>query len=108
MGHLRWITAATLLSSVPLLVTFLLFQRQFVQSFFACRNQMKLITWNTPWCCGLNGQDNPDRSVSEAHAMAYFDVLCMQKTASGLAWSARRSADAHASAAAGGHCAVPS
>ncbi len=100
--------AATLLSSAPLLVGFLLFQRQFIQSFFACRNQMKQFAWNTPWRCGLNGQGNPDRSVSEAHAMANFDVLCMQETASGLAWSARQSADAHASAAADGHCAVPS
>ena len=45
---------------------------------------MKLITWNTQWCCGLDGRVSVERIVSEAHAMADFDVLCLQEIASGF------------------------
>ncbi|MFZ4624269.1 MAG: endonuclease/exonuclease/phosphatase family protein [Rhodoferax sp.] len=45
---------------------------------------MKLITWNTQWCCGLDGIASPDRIVAEARAMADFDVLCLQEIASGF------------------------
>lgn len=45
---------------------------------------MKLITWNTQWCCGLDGLVNPERIVVEARAMADFDVLCLQEIASGF------------------------
>ena len=46
---------------------------------------MKLITWNTQWCCGLDDQVSPERIVAEARAMADFDVLCLQEIASGFA-----------------------
>lgn len=45
---------------------------------------MKLITWNTQWCCGLDGIASPERIVAEARAMADFDVLCLQEIASGF------------------------
>jgi endonuclease/exonuclease/phosphatase family metal-dependent hydrolase len=45
---------------------------------------MKLITWNTQWCCGLDGIVSPERIVAEARAMADFDVLCLQEIASGF------------------------
>jgi len=45
---------------------------------------MKLITWNTQWCCGLDGQVSPERIVSQARDMADFDVLCLQEIASGF------------------------
>jgi endonuclease/exonuclease/phosphatase family metal-dependent hydrolase len=42
---------------------------------------MKLISWNTQWCCGLDGVVDPQRIVDGAHAMADFDVLCLQEVA---------------------------
>ncbi|HYP82518.1 endonuclease/exonuclease/phosphatase family protein [Variovorax sp.] len=45
---------------------------------------MKLITWNTQWCCGLDGIVSPDRIVDGARAMADFDVLCLQEIAQGF------------------------
>lgn len=45
---------------------------------------MKLITWNTQWCCGLDGRVSVERIVSEARAMADFDMLCLQEVASGF------------------------
>jgi len=45
---------------------------------------MKLITWNTQWCCGLDGRVNVKRIVNEACAMADFDVLCLQEIACGF------------------------
>jgi len=45
---------------------------------------MKLITWNTQWCCGLDGRVSPERIVSQARDMADFDVLCLQEIASGF------------------------
>lgn len=45
---------------------------------------MKLITWNTQWCCGLDGLVSVERIVSQARAMADFDVLCLQEIASGF------------------------
>ncbi|MCC2674100.1 MAG: endonuclease [Ramlibacter sp.] len=42
---------------------------------------MKLVTWNTQWCCGLDGVVNPDRIVQGARALADFDVLCLQEVA---------------------------
>jgi len=44
---------------------------------------MKLITWNTQWCCGLDGTVSPQRIVDGARAMADFDVLCLQEIAQG-------------------------
>ncbi|HSW26245.1 MAG TPA: endonuclease/exonuclease/phosphatase family protein [Burkholderiaceae bacterium] len=45
---------------------------------------MKLITWNTQWCCGLDGTVSPRRIVEGARAMADFDVLCLQEVAQGF------------------------
>jgi endonuclease/exonuclease/phosphatase family metal-dependent hydrolase len=42
---------------------------------------MKLVTWNTQWCCGLDGVVSPKRIVDGARAMADFDVLCLQEVA---------------------------
>ena len=44
---------------------------------------MKLVTWNTQWCCGLDGQASPQRIVDGARALADFDVLCLQEIAQG-------------------------
>ncbi len=44
---------------------------------------MKLITWNTQWCCGLDGVVSPQRIVDSARALADFDVLCLQEIAQG-------------------------
>ncbi|WP_076998815.1 endonuclease/exonuclease/phosphatase family protein [Variovorax sp. KK3] len=44
---------------------------------------MKLVTWNTQWCLGLDGMVSPLRIVEEARALADFDVLCLQEIASG-------------------------
>lgn len=46
---------------------------------------MKLVTWNTQWCCGLDGQVSVQRIVDGARAMADFDVLCLQEIACGYA-----------------------
>jgi endonuclease/exonuclease/phosphatase family metal-dependent hydrolase len=40
---------------------------------------MKLVTWNTQECKGLDGQVNPKRIVHGARALAAFDVLCLQE-----------------------------
>jgi len=45
---------------------------------------MKIITWNTQWCRGLDGQVSVERIVSQARDMANFDVLCLQEIASGF------------------------
>ena len=42
---------------------------------------MKLVTWNTQWCCGLDGVVSPGRIVQGARALADFDVLCLQEIA---------------------------
>jgi endonuclease/exonuclease/phosphatase family metal-dependent hydrolase len=42
---------------------------------------MKLITWNTQWCCGIDGRVDPARIVAEAQRLADFDVLCLQEIA---------------------------
>lgn len=42
---------------------------------------MKLVTWNTQWCCGLDGVVSPGRIVEHARALADFDVLCLQEIA---------------------------
>jgi len=43
---------------------------------------MKLITWNTQWCRGVDGKVDPARIVEHARAIADFDVLCLQEIAS--------------------------
>ena len=42
---------------------------------------MKLITWNVQWFCALDDVVSVERVVAEAHAMADFDVLCLQEVA---------------------------
>jgi endonuclease/exonuclease/phosphatase family metal-dependent hydrolase len=42
---------------------------------------MKLVTWNTQWCCGVDGVVDPQRIVQHARALADFDVLCLQEIA---------------------------
>jgi endonuclease/exonuclease/phosphatase family metal-dependent hydrolase len=43
---------------------------------------VKLITWNTQWCRGVDGKVDPARIVRHAKAIADFDVLCLQEIAS--------------------------
>ena len=45
---------------------------------------MKLVTWNTQWCCGLDGTVSPQRIVEHARALADFDVLCLQEVSQGF------------------------
>ncbi|MEO7548692.1 MAG: endonuclease/exonuclease/phosphatase family protein [Ramlibacter sp.] len=41
---------------------------------------MKLVTWNTQWCCGNDGIVSPQRIVDGARALEPgFDVLCLQE-----------------------------
>lgn len=40
---------------------------------------MKLVTWNTQWCCGVDGIVSPERIVQGARQLAAFDVLCLQE-----------------------------
>lgn len=42
---------------------------------------MKLITWNTQWCRGIDKRVDPARIVRHARAIADFDVLCLQEIA---------------------------
>lgn len=40
---------------------------------------MKLVTWNTQWCCGVDGTVSPGRIVAGARELADFDLLCLQE-----------------------------
>jgi endonuclease/exonuclease/phosphatase family metal-dependent hydrolase len=42
---------------------------------------VKLITWNTQWCRGVDHRVDPARIVKHAKAIADFDVLCLQEIA---------------------------
>ncbi|HUR88272.1 MAG TPA: endonuclease/exonuclease/phosphatase family protein [Ramlibacter sp.] len=42
---------------------------------------MKLVTWNTQWCCGNDGIVSAQRIVDGARALSDFDVLCLQEIA---------------------------
>lgn len=42
---------------------------------------MRLLTWNTQWCCGLDGNVSVERIVGHARVLADFDVLCLQEIA---------------------------
>ena len=42
---------------------------------------MKLITWNTQWCRGVDKRVDPARIVKHAKSIADFDVLCLQEIA---------------------------
>jgi endonuclease/exonuclease/phosphatase family metal-dependent hydrolase len=42
---------------------------------------VKLITWNTQWCRGVDHKVDPARIVRHAKALADFDVLCLQEIA---------------------------
>ena len=45
---------------------------------------MKLVTWNTQWCRGLDDRVDVLRIVDGARSMADFDVLCLQEIAQGF------------------------
>lgn len=45
---------------------------------------MKLVTWNTQWCRGIDGTVNVPRIVEGARALADFDVLCLQEISQGF------------------------
>lgn len=42
---------------------------------------MQILTWNTQWCCGLDGRVDVARIVDGARALGPFDVLCLQEVA---------------------------
>jgi endonuclease/exonuclease/phosphatase family metal-dependent hydrolase len=42
---------------------------------------MRLVTWNTQWCKGLDGVVSVERIIDGARALADFDVLCLQEIA---------------------------
>jgi endonuclease/exonuclease/phosphatase family metal-dependent hydrolase len=54
---------------------------------------MKLLTWNTQWCCGLDGQVSPRRIVAHARTLVDFDVLCLQEIADNYPGLQGRAAD---------------
>ena len=43
---------------------------------------MRLVTWNTQSCRGIDGRVSPERIVKHARALGDFDVLCLQEIAS--------------------------
>lgn len=45
---------------------------------------MKLVTWNTQWCCGLDGRVDVARIVRHALSLGEVDVLCLQEIADGF------------------------
>ncbi len=45
---------------------------------------MQIVTWNTQWCLGLDGQVDVARIVQRALALGDVDVLCLQEIASGF------------------------
>lgn len=54
---------------------------------------MILLTWNTQWCCGMDGVVSPARIVQRAREIADFDVLCLQEIA--VNYPGLRGAPAH-------------
>lgn len=54
---------------------------------------MRLVTWNTQQCRGLDGKTSPQRIVEHARALADFDVLCLQEIADHDPDGARQSAE---------------
>lgn len=40
---------------------------------------MRLVTWNTQWCKGLDGRVSPRRILDGARQLGDFDVLCLQE-----------------------------
>ena len=73
---------------------------------------MKLITWNTQWCRGVDGKVDPARIVNHARAFADFDVLCLQEIANNfpdprLAGSRGENQFAELSTRLAGYAAVP-
>ena len=59
-------------------------EAQWCMRWLAEASAMKLITWNTQWCCGLDGTVSPQRIVEGARALGDFDVLCLQEVAQGF------------------------
>lgn len=44
---------------------------------------MQLLTWNTQWCCGLDGLVSPRRIIEHALSLGDLHVLCLQEIAQG-------------------------
>ena len=42
---------------------------------------MQIVSWNVQWCCGLDGQVQPQRILDTVQAMGGCDVLCLQEIA---------------------------
>lgn len=42
---------------------------------------MKLLTWNTQWCRGIDGTVDPSRIARTVRGLGDFDVLCLQEIA---------------------------
>jgi len=42
---------------------------------------VQLVTWNTQWCCGIDGMVSPRRIIDGARRLGDFDVLCLQEIA---------------------------
>jgi endonuclease/exonuclease/phosphatase family metal-dependent hydrolase len=42
---------------------------------------MNILTWNTQWCCGLDGLASPQRIIERARDLTDADVLCLQEIA---------------------------
>lgn len=42
---------------------------------------MNILTWNTQWCCGLDGLVSPQRIIERARDLIDADVLCLQEIA---------------------------
>ena len=45
---------------------------------------MRLLTWNTQWCRGIDGKVDPARIVREAKRIADPDVMCLQEISAGF------------------------
>jgi endonuclease/exonuclease/phosphatase family metal-dependent hydrolase len=54
---------------------------------------LKLISWNTQWCCGLDGVVDVGRIVDELRALGDADVWCLQELA--VNYPALRGAPTH-------------
>lgn len=54
---------------------------------------LRLATWNTQWCCGLDGQVNVERIVAQLQSLGELDVCCLQEVA--VNYPALQGAPAH-------------
>ena len=57
-------------------------KRRIAPLFFRLQHgSMRLVTWNTQWCRGVDGRVSPERIVRHARALGDFEVLCLQEIA---------------------------